>query len=261
MPAQPKFVGTLKGTKVLLIGGSSGIGFGVAQHLIEEGASVAIASSSQSKVTDAVSRLNDGEKQYNADSGRVSGHTVDLAGQGAEESLKKLFEEVGKVDHLVYTAGILNPRPLKDQTYEHIVATGDVRFTSAILAVKTAVHGGYLKEGGSIVLTTGSAYQYPTPDWAVLGAYCGAFISLTRAFALEFSSRNIRVNCVSPGPIKTELWAGIPPAVEEQLAAGVLTGKVGRVEDVALTYVALIKNRNINGETVNDDGGGFHGKL
>ncbi|KAE8220388.1 hypothetical protein CF319_g6083 [Tilletia indica] len=261
MPAQPQFIGTLKGSKVVIIGGSSGIGFGVAQHLIEEGASVVVASSSKDKVDKAVARLNDAETQYNADSSRVEGYTVNLAGSGAEDSLKELFKQIGKFDHLVYTAGILNPRPIKDQTYQSIIETGDVRFTSAILAVKTAVYGGYLQDGGSIVMTTGSAYQYPTPDWSVLSAYCGAALSLTRAFALELSPRNIRVNCVSPGPIKTELWSSIPAEVEKHLAAKVLTGKVGTVEDIALTYVALIKNKNINGETVNDDGGGFAGKL
>ncbi|KAE8263526.1 hypothetical protein A4X09_0g7209, partial [Tilletia walkeri] len=257
----PKFIGTLKGSKVVIIGGSSGIGLGVAQNLIEEGASVVVASSSKDKVDKAVARLNDAETQYNADSSRVEGYTVNLAGSKSEESLKELFKQIGKFDHLVYTAGILNPGPIKDQTYQSIIETGDIRFASAILAVKTAVYGGYLQDGGSIVLTTGATYQYPMPDFSVLGAYLGASNSLTRAFALELSPRNIRVNGISPGPIKTDVWASIPPEAQKHVASKVLTGKAGTVEDIALTYVMLIKNKNINGEIVNDDGGGYAGKM
>ncbi|KAK0528826.1 hypothetical protein OC834_003906 [Tilletia horrida] len=261
MAPEPKFVQTLKGTKGVVIGGTSGIGFAVAQGLVEEGASVVVASSSKDKVDRAVARLNDAEKQYNADPSRTIGLTVDLAGTKAEESLKALFEQVGPFDHLVFTSGVLNPVPLKEQTYETIVQTGDIRFTGVILAVKTAVHGGYLKEGGSIVLTTGAAYQYPPPGWSVLSAYCGAMISLTRAFALELSPKSIRVNCVSPGPIQTELFGVIPQEVQDHMASKVLTGKVGAPTDVALTYVSLLKNKNINGTTVDDDGGSYAGKL
>ncbi|KAL9934389.1 hypothetical protein V8E36_006845 [Tilletia maclaganii] len=262
MAPKPKFLSTLSGHKAVIIGGTSGIGLAVAQHLIEEGASVVVASSSQDRVDKAIAKLNDKDTQYNADSARVSGHAVVLAGAGAEASLNELFQKVGKFfDHLIYTAGILNSVPLEQESYEHIVSVGDIRFTSAILATKAAVHGGYLKDGGSIIFTSALAYRFLRKDWAVINAYCGAMVSLTRAFALEFSPRGIRVNCVSPGPVATDLWNGMSPADQEGYASSLLTGKPGTPEDLAITYVSLIKNKNVNSETILDDGGGWTGKL
>lgn len=84
MPASPKTVGQLTSKRVLIIGGSSGIGFAVASALIEEGAHVIVSSSNQSRVDDAVKRLSDGEQQYNADAKRVQGRTVNLKGPEME---------------------------------------------------------------------------------------------------------------------------------------------------------------------------------
>ncbi|KAL9934390.1 hypothetical protein V8E36_006846 [Tilletia maclaganii] len=258
----PKFLGSLEGHKAVIIGGTSGIGFAVAQHLIEEGASVVVASGSQDKVDTAIAKLNDKGAQYNADPARVSGHAVNLAGASAEASLNELFKKVGQFDHLVYTAGILtDSAPMEQETYEHTVSVGEIFFNSAILATKAAVHGGYLKDGGSIIFTSALAYRFLRKDWAVINAYCGAMVSLTRAFALEFSPRGIRVNCVSPGPVATDLWNGMSPADQEGYASSLLTGKPGTPEDLAITYVSLIKNKNVNSETILDDGGGWTGKL
>ncbi|KAK0523877.1 hypothetical protein OC835_006119, partial [Tilletia horrida] len=185
MAPQPKFLQTLKGTKTVIIGGATGIGFAVGEHLIEEGATVVVASSNKAKVDHAVARLNDADKQYNADPSRTAGHTVDLSGPQSEASLHALFKQVGPFDHLVITSAVFNPVPLREQTFESIVQTGDVRFAGVILAVKVAVYGGYLREGRSIVLTTGAAYQYPPDGWSVLSGFCGAMLSLTRALALE----------------------------------------------------------------------------
>ncbi|KAK0526346.1 hypothetical protein OC842_005216 [Tilletia horrida] len=238
MAPQPKFLQTLKGTKTVIIGGATGIGFAVGEHLIEEGASVVIASSNKAKVSHAVARLNDADKQYNADPSRTAGHTVDLSGPQSEASLHALFKQVGPFDHLVITSAVFNPVPLREQTFESIVQTGDVRFAGVILAVK-----------------------YPPDGWSVLSGFCGAMLSLTRALALELSPKSIRVNCISPGATATEMFHEMSLEVQERLASKVLTGKVGRPEDLAITYVALLKNKNINGTTIDDDGGAYAAKL
>lgn len=87
MSAQPRYVSQLKGQKAVIIGGSSGLGFAVASALIEEGANVVISSSNQSKLDDAVRRLNDPKLQYNADSSRVSSKVCNLQGKGMEVGL------------------------------------------------------------------------------------------------------------------------------------------------------------------------------
>ncbi|TKY86869.1 hypothetical protein EX895_004157 [Sporisorium graminicola] len=251
----------LRGAKVVVIGGSSGIGFATASALIEEGASVVIGSSSQSRVDEAVARLSDPSKQYNADASRVSGHALNLQGAGAEESLRAFFGKIGAFDHLIYTAGdSLAAKPIAEFSYDDIVAAGQLRFISVILAVKVATStGGALKDGGSIVLTTGVVAEKPNKHWSVLAGYASALYGLTRNLALDLADRNIRVNAVSPGPVQTELWNSFP---EEQrkgflnhLGGKLLTGKVGQPEDLANTYVYLLKDRNATGQIITSDGG------
>ncbi|CBQ71569.1 conserved hypothetcial protein [Sporisorium reilianum SRZ2] len=77
--ATSKTAAVLRGAKVVIIGGSSGMGFAAASALIEEGATVVIGSSSAERVSSAVARLSDPAVQYNADAARVSGHTRNLA--------------------------------------------------------------------------------------------------------------------------------------------------------------------------------------
>ncbi|KAK0552915.1 hypothetical protein OC846_001494 [Tilletia horrida] len=257
MSPTPKYIGTLKGTKNVIIGGTSGIGFAVAQGLIEEGASVAIGSSSEEKVKKAIERLNDASTQYNADPSRVQGYPVSVSGPGTEAALNEFYKKIGPFDNLIFTAGILNVKPLEQTTYETIVASGDIRYAGAILAVKAAVVGGFLKEGGSVVFTSGAAWHVPSPGWAVVSGFCGAMFSLTRGLAVDLSSKDIRVNCIAPGPVKTELWGAISDDQAKAIANKTLNGRIAPVEEPVMTYLSVLKNKNINGEMINDDGGSF----
>ena len=261
--ASSKTARVLAGKKVVILGGSSGLGFAAASALIEEGATVVIGSSSQERVSAAVARLSDVKTQFNADASRVSGHTVNLRGEAAESSLADFFAKVGSFDHLIYTAGdALATKPLSEWNYSDIVAAGSVRFTSAILAVKIATSNPeYLRQngGGSIVLTTGVVADKPMPGWSIPAGYAAGLYGLTRNLALDLADKGIRVNAVSPGPVETELWNGIP---EEQrkgfikhLGDKLLTGQVGQPEDVANVYVYLLKDRNMTAQIVVSDGG------
>ncbi|KAK0525867.1 hypothetical protein OC834_005003 [Tilletia horrida] len=256
MPA-PKYSTNLSGVKVVIIGGSSGIGFAVAQHLIEDGACVVLGSRTQAKIDSAIARLSDGAVQYNADAERVRGWTVDVTGPEAETSLQAFFGKVGRFDHLVFTAGELLVASLESATYDSILHLCNLRLVSSILAVKTAVYGGYIKDGGSITLTSGSVYKDPMPNFAINAAVCGATVSFTRALAYDLSPRNVRVNAVSPGPVQTELIASVPAAMIEQLQSKFLTARIGQPEDLALSYVYFIKNPNVTGETLNNDSGSW----
>ncbi|KAI3486725.1 hypothetical protein L1887_49675 [Cichorium endivia] len=136
-----------------------GLGFAAASALIEEGAHVVIGSSSSDKVSAAVAKLGDPSLQFNADPSRVSGYTVNLSGGAAEASLREFFGKIGAFDHLIHTAGdTLRMKPLGEWDYKSLVEAGDVRYFSAILAVKIATEDPNLlrrNSGGSIVLTTG----------------------------------------------------------------------------------------------------------
>jgi NAD(P)-dependent dehydrogenase (short-subunit alcohol dehydrogenase family) len=248
MAPTPLVVNRLAGKKVVVIGGSSGIDFAVASALIEEGASVIISSSTAKKVAAAVTRLGDAATQHNADPARVAGHTVDLKGPGTEASLERFFAQAGTVDHIVHTAGdALAIAPLQQVTYESIVATGEVRFISAILTAK--VGSRHLSKGGSLTFTTGGVALHPIPNWVAVAGYAAGLHGLTRQLAYDLAPQHFRVNLVSPGAVKTEMWNGMPESVREkrfaQAEAKNLTRHVAEPHEVAQAYLYLIKDTNM----------------
>lgn len=235
---------SLAGKRIVLLGGSSGIGFSVAEQAAEQGAEVVIASSRQEKLDAALKRLPDS----------ASGHLVDVTD---EDRMRGFFAEVGSYDHLVYTAG----DPLQIKTFEETTVEGakaffNVRFWGAFTAAR---HGAaYIREGGSIVLSSGSAGARPAKGWMVAAAITSASEALARALAVELAP--IRVNIVRPGPTRSELWDGSVPEPEElyrALGQKLLVGRVGKVSEVAQTYLYLMRDGYSTGSVVTVDGGHF----
>lgn len=125
MTDQQKYTQKLKGAHILIIGGSAGIGFGVAEAALEHGARVTISSSQDSRIKDAVSRL---QRAYPSASSKIDGHVCNLADENTLESdVEALFNKVGTVDHIVYTAGDkLATVPLEEATLAKMKQAGMV---------------------------------------------------------------------------------------------------------------------------------------
>ena len=232
----------LDGQKVLVLGGTSGIGRAVAKAARTDGAAVVVASSRAEKVAATKKELG------------VDGHAVDLT---SEQAIAAFFEAVGAFDHLVYTAGeslLLGPLATIDASAAR--KAFDVRFFGALAAVKRGAPR--IRKGGSIVLTHGVAGARPASGWTIGASICGAMESLTRALAVELAP--LRVNAVSPGLVRTPLWSNLPEADREALhrdvGAKLPVGRVGEPEDIAETYLYLLKNGYSTGQTVVVDGGG-----
>src|SRR4051812_6971549 len=173
----------LSGKRVVVLGGTSGIGLAVATRAVAEGAQCVVVSSRRESVDRAVERL-----------GRAAeGAVADLT---SEEQVKELFERLGAFDHLVFTAGeSLTLGLLAETRLEDAQRAFGIRFRGALLAVKHARP--LLRPGGSIVLTTGIAGARPQRGWSVGASVCGAVESFAHAMAVELAP--IRVNAVSPG--------------------------------------------------------------
>jgi len=127
---QTKFTSKLHGKKVLILGGTSGIGFAVAEGALEFGAHVIVSSSTSDKVENAQKRLKEAYPDY-AD--RVSGKTCDLSNpETLEANLRALLDFAGKsINHIIHTAGDrLKITPVRDVTAEILQTTSIVRFTS-----------------------------------------------------------------------------------------------------------------------------------
>jgi NAD(P)-dependent dehydrogenase (short-subunit alcohol dehydrogenase family) len=233
---------SLKNARVLIIGGTSGIGLGVATAVADRGGIPIVASRRQSSVDHALSTLPDSAR----------GMTVDLTDTTA---LDQLAEEVGAIEHLVYTAGdTLELAPLSALTTEAINNFMLVRFVGALTAIR--VFAPQITPGGSITLTSGTAAERPGLGVLPTGV-CGAVNAMTRALALELAP--LRVNTVAPGPIRTPLWDTLSEAdrqtVYEQFASQLPVGRIGEVGDTARAYVYLMEQEFGTGVVLTVDGG------
>jgi len=234
---------TLEGKRVVVLGGSSGIGFGVAKAAAKERAKVVIGSSQKKRVDEAVSMLPGAE-----------GHVIDLSDV---EAIKALFGKLGAFDHLVYTAGeSLTVGAVTTMTDEVAKKRFDVRFWGAFFSAKYGAPN--IRSGGSIVFTSGTAGRRPRPGWAMAASGCSAIEGLTRGLAVDLAP--IRVNLVCPGAVVTPLWDSLPEQARKQLfenaAAHLPVRHIADADEVASAYTYLMKQTFSTGEIIVVDGGG-----
>ncbi|MEU9130362.1 SDR family oxidoreductase [Kitasatospora sp. NPDC048540] len=229
--------------RVVVIGGTSGVGFAVAQAAAAQGSNVVVASSNQGRVDLAVKKLG---------GGRVEGLVLDVADEAA---LAAFFDRIGEFDHLVYTAGEpLLLKPLADLAAAESRTFFERRFWGALLAAKYATPK--LRPGGSITFTSGAFATRPAPGASLGASITAAVEGLTRALALELAP--LRVNAVRLGAIRTELWDSSVPDPESFLRAqgsGLPVQRVGSPEEAAAAYLYLLGNGYATGTVLTLDGG------
>ena len=226
-------------TRVVVLGGTSGIGLAVASAAADAGAQVVIGSRSQRSVERALAELP----------ATVTGRPADVTDPG---SVAAFFAATGAFDHLVYTAGDALARgPVAAYDPDAAAAFFDVRLFRALDAVRLALPT--LAPAGSITLTSGAAAFHGGAGRLLGSTVSGAVITAARSLAVELAP--IRVNAVAPGPVRTPLWAGAPDALFDQLAAGTLLGRVAEPMDVARAYLALMQQDYVTGTVAVVDGG------
>jgi NAD(P)-dependent dehydrogenase (short-subunit alcohol dehydrogenase family) len=235
----------LTDTRIVILGGTSGIGLATARAAAAAGASLVVASANPERVDAALEQLPAG----------AEGYAVDLAD---EHAIRDLFARLGAFDHLVYTAGgPLYIAPLGELDLAEARRAYDVRVWGALAAARYAAP--QIRAGGSITLSSGGAAVRPTPGWSVAASICGAVESMTRALALELAP--LRVNAVAPGLVRTELWRPLGEEATRGLYASYGTslpvGRVGEPEDIAETFLYVLRNAYTTGTIVAVDGGGL----
>lgn len=234
---------SLEGKRIILLGGSSGLGLATAIAAAEEGAKVVIVSGSQEKISLALKELPAGSE----------GYAINLR---ETQHIKSFFEQNGNFDHLVYTAAEnLNLTRISDLEVEDAQNFFTLRFWGAFAAVKYGAP--YINEGGSINLTGGIAGIRPGAGWVLGASICAAMEGFTRAMAVELAP--VRVNLVSPGVIKTNLWNNMTESDREALYTNVGNAlpvkRVGEAEDIAQTFLYMMKQKFATGQVITVDGG------
>jgi NAD(P)-dependent dehydrogenase (short-subunit alcohol dehydrogenase family) len=186
-------MGSLVDQKIIVVGGSSGIGLGVARAALDSGASVVIVGRTAEKLQAA-------ERTPNADD-RLTSVVADMTN---EAEIARMFDEVGAFDHLVSTAGTPPPgAPIEETDMEAVRRFFDNKLGGAVMLAKHAVRS--QRTGGSMTFTSGiNKDKPPVPGGSVVSAIAGSFSYFARALALELGPT--RVNVVSPGWVDTPMW-------------------------------------------------------
>lgn len=251
----------LRDLNTLVIGGTSGIGFAIASNLLENGAHVTVASSRQTSLDSAVSRLR---KAYpNASATHLHAHIVDM---GSEESIVALLKAVtddGKnlLDHIADTAGdSLSLKPLSEVSREDALSAVNVRFLGPVFLGKHAATALKKSSKSSLTLTGGVNSYKPGQNWTLFAGVGAAKSGIMKGLAVDLAP--VRVNLVAPGAVETELFEkvfGGNQQLKEKIMQGYreksLVEDLGRPEDVSEAYVYCMRDSFVTGQVILSEGG------
>ncbi|AGI22846.1 hypothetical protein H681_04830 [Pseudomonas sp. ATCC 13867] len=245
-------MGKLSNKVALVTGGNSGIGLATAQRFAQEGAEVVITGRRRQVVEEAVGLIGANAIGICADAGRL---------EDLDALYRQVGERFGRLDVLVANAGIIRPAPGDQVDERQFDEQFDVNVKGVFYTIQKALP--LLRDGASIVLVSSIAHLKALEAHVVYAATKAAVRSFARSWAAELKHRNIRVNCLSPGPVLTPIIGkmGIGEAqfdaFEKQLAQLIPLGRLGRPEELANAALFLASDDSsfITGVDLCVDGG------
>ncbi|GHI05890.1 short-chain dehydrogenase [Streptomyces cellostaticus] len=233
----------LAGQRVVVMGGSSGIGEATAASFAADGAEVVITGRGQDRLDAAAARIE----------GKVSTYRLDAADRSAVDAF---FDRSGPVDHLVLAlSGSKGGGAFAELDLAELAAGFDGKFWPHVNVLQAALPA--LRPGGSVTLVTAASARAALPGTAGLAAINGALEAMVPPLAVELAP--LRINAVSPGVVDTPWWDAVPAeqrgALFDGFAASTPVGRVGRPEDIARAVHMLAANDFVTGVVLEATGG------
>ena len=243
----------LESKVAIITGAGSGIGKATALTFAKEGAKVVVADWAEENGKQTVEEI----KQQNGDAIFVKTDVSKVS--DVENMVKTCIEEFGRVDILYNNAGILKSSSLHEMSEKDWDQVIDVDLKSVFLGIKYVIPH-MLKQGSGKIISTASVAGIV--GFQNIGAYCaakGAIITLTKEMAMEYAPKNINVNCIAPGLIRTAMTKGMleDPETKKHLEESTLYTRFGEPQDIAYAalYLASEESNFVNGITLVVDGG------
>lgn len=233
----------MEGKTILIVGGASGLGRATAKMAAKLGAHVHIASRSEGKLAKAAAEIGQ-RAQYS-----VVDMTDDVA-------VTTWAEALPEIDYLVISASSAAHGPLAIAETGPLRSMFDAKFFGPYVTARAVLPK--LRHGGSIALFSGVLSRRPGINCSGLGAVNGAVEALARAMALELGP-DLRVNCISPGMVRTEAYAAMPEDAREAMyqstGSSLPVGRVGEAQEIAQAVLATLANGYLTGQIIDIDGG------
>ena len=237
----------LKNKKVIITGATGGIGKSLVKKFSDLG-SVILATGTKEE------KLNNLKKEFNGV--HVERFNLDEH-KNIETFIEKRCDKLGGLDILVNNAGITLDSLTIRLTEENWKKVLDINLTSTFLMCKSAIKKMIKNKSGKIINITSIVGHTGNFGQANYSASKAGIVAFSKSLALEYAKKNININCVSPGFIKTEMTEKIPEEIKKMLISKIPSGDLGTGDDVSncVAFLASDSSNYINGETIHVNGG------
>lgn len=241
---------SLEGKRVLVTGASSGIGRGIAIECSRMGAKVVISGRNEARLQETLAMMQNPDE-----------HQMLLADLAIDEDIQGLVDKIEEgLDGIVLCAGFTIVKPFKFVSPQDIEAIMDVNYKAPVILSQKLLKKKKINKSASIVfISSVSGVFVSAPAAALYSGSKGAVNGVAKAMALDLSPRGIRVNCVNPGMVDTNIFSK-GDITQEQLEEDVKhypLGRYGKPEDIAYAVVYLLSDASawVTGTNLKIDGG------